>query len=293
MSPIAATVLLPTTGDRGPLLPYSVGSVLAQTVQDFEVFIVGDGIDDSTRAAATRLCEQDARVRLFDFPKHSRRGEPHRHEILTTEARGELVAYICDRDLWLPGHLEEVALLLRDADFGYTLRIRIDERDAPFLYPLIELCDRRTRAHAVRSRIQALVSLSAAAHTLGAYRRLPHGWRTTPEAFPTDSYMWLQFLEQPWVTVASSAMPTVLAFTRGSYRAGARHGDSRSSNDGAHASPNRAGCEEPSGRRWASCGSAFAASTAWADIRWCGARATRRHVLVAAYALGKATRVAM
>ena len=31
---------------RAPLLPYSVGSVLAQTVRDLEVFIMGDGVDD-------------------------------------------------------------------------------------------------------------------------------------------------------------------------------------------------------------------------------------------------------
>ena len=43
-SELAATVVLPTTGDRGPLLPYSVGSILSQTVRNIEVFIMGDGV---------------------------------------------------------------------------------------------------------------------------------------------------------------------------------------------------------------------------------------------------------
>jgi glycosyltransferase involved in cell wall biosynthesis len=210
-----ATVLVPTTGDRGPLLPYSVGSVLAQTRQDLEVLIIGDGMDALTQSIASELCERDSRVRLFEFPKHQRRGEPNRHEVLMTEARGQIVAYICDRDLWLPEHLEEHAHLLNGADFAYTLRVRVTEADEIQLFPLHDLCDRDVRARVVKTQTQALVQLSVAAHTLRAYRRLPHGWRTTPENFPTDTYMWLQFLEQSWVSVASSPFPTALTFSRG------------------------------------------------------------------------------
>ncbi len=41
------------------------------------------------------------------------------------------------------------------------------------------------------------IGLTGVAHTMEAYRRLPHGWRTTPEGMPTDHWMWLQFLELP------------------------------------------------------------------------------------------------
>ena len=43
---------------------------------------------------------------MFDFPKGDRHGEAHRHAALA-EARGELVAHICDDDLWFPEHLAE------------------------------------------------------------------------------------------------------------------------------------------------------------------------------------------
>ena len=36
------------------------------------------------------------------------------------------------------------------------------------------------------------IGLTGVAHTMDAYRRLPHGWRTTPEGMPTDRWMWLQ-----------------------------------------------------------------------------------------------------
>jgi hypothetical protein len=48
-----------------------------------------------------------------------------------------------------------------------------------------------------------------AGHTLAAYRRLPYGWRTTPDHFPwVDLYMWRQFLAEPWCRARSSMIPT-------------------------------------------------------------------------------------
>jgi len=44
------------------------------------------------------------------------------------------------------------------------------------------------------------------------YRRLPAGWRTTPEGIPTDLYMWQQFLAQPGCRAVSGTRPTVLGF---------------------------------------------------------------------------------
>ncbi|MCB0988865.1 MAG: glycosyltransferase family 2 protein, partial [Acidimicrobiales bacterium] len=126
---MSATVVVPTTGDRGPLLRHSIGSVLNQTVTDVEVFVIADGITDETRAHIQELIEADDRVRLFEFPKHESRGEPNRHQVLTEHATGRFVAYICDRDLWLPNHLHELDLALADADFAHTLRFRVGEDD--------------------------------------------------------------------------------------------------------------------------------------------------------------------
>jgi hypothetical protein len=45
--------------------------------------------------------------------------------------------------------------------------------------------------------------LTFGAHTLAAYRRLPHGWRTTPPGIATDLYMWQQFLAETWCRAGS------------------------------------------------------------------------------------------
>jgi glycosyltransferase involved in cell wall biosynthesis len=101
----AATVLIPTH-DHGPTLRYAVQSALAQTVADLEVLVLGDGAPDVTRELMDELTRADPRVRWLDNPKGPRNGELHRHAALQ-EAQGEIVCYLSDDDLWLPGHVEE------------------------------------------------------------------------------------------------------------------------------------------------------------------------------------------
>jgi glycosyltransferase involved in cell wall biosynthesis len=215
MSDPRATVIIPTTGDRGPALEIAITSVLRQTVTELEVFVVGDGVDDDTRRIIHGLCESDRRIRFVDHPKHARRGEPYRHELLTEQASGRIVAYLCDRDLWFSDHLEELERRLVDHDLATTLEFDIlDERPHRIRYR-VDLGTLATQAPSQRRHSPS--RLSAAGHTLDAYRRLPHGWRETPPGTATDTYMWLQFLDQPWIRATSSALPTIVYLKRGDH----------------------------------------------------------------------------
>jgi glycosyltransferase involved in cell wall biosynthesis len=60
------TVIIPTH-DHADLLRVAVRSVHAQSLGDYHVFIVGDGMDAATRAVASELADHP-RVRLFDMP---------------------------------------------------------------------------------------------------------------------------------------------------------------------------------------------------------------------------------
>jgi GalNAc5-diNAcBac-PP-undecaprenol beta-1,3-glucosyltransferase len=199
---------------RGPVLALAVESILAQTVADLEVFIMGDGVDEPTRAVIQDLMWRDARVRFFDHPKHERRGETHRHAALA-EARGRIVCYLCDRDLMLPEHVETMARLLQNADFAHSL-LTLMQTDGTLLYrtwiDLAHLPDRQWAAREFRP--ENGIPLSFAAHTLAMYRKLPCGWHTTPKPHFTDIYMWQQFLAQPDCRAASGTMPTILSFPR-------------------------------------------------------------------------------
>jgi len=204
MSSPKFTILLPTSIDRGLLLPYSVGSVQNQSIQDFELLIIGDGVNDFTRGVIQDLQSKDSRIHFFDFPKHPRRGEENRHEVLK-QAKGKYVAYLCDRDLMLPNHLETLGHYLQDSNFASTLNYSIVNNNLRLGFKNIE--DPRSASWV----------LSCVGHSLSFYMKLPFGWRTTPKGIYTDEYMWSQFLDHPECKPFSGLEPTILWFKRGDH----------------------------------------------------------------------------
>lgn len=208
---IRATVLIPTY-NHGALLLHSTRSALAQTVREIEVFIVGDGMSPDTTAAADELERADPRVRIFRFPKGPRHGEKHRHAALS-EARGAIVCYLSDDDLWLPNHVKVTEELLREADFAHTLglRVRPDGRlrignKVDFGMPGIRSLVSTPGLHV------GGVTLSAMAHTMAMYRRLPVGWDTAPVGTPTDVAMSRKFIHQTDCRLVSGTTPTLVRF---------------------------------------------------------------------------------
>lgn len=210
---LAATVLIPTSIDRGPALRLAVESVLRQTVAELEVFIIGDGVEEVTREAARELERRDGRVRFFDHPKHARRGEPYRDAALR-EARGRIVCYLCDRDLYLPHHVEEMGRLLADADMACAFPVRVMENGYKLDFAH-DLADAEDRARLAAGKLP--FPLSFGAHTAEAYRRLPEGWAATPAGVYTDIYFWAKFAKRAEMRLVSGYRPTLLYFPRGSH----------------------------------------------------------------------------
>jgi GalNAc5-diNAcBac-PP-undecaprenol beta-1,3-glucosyltransferase len=205
---LTATVIVPTH-DHGPTLRPAVESALAQTVKDIEIFVIGDGVPDITREIVGELARADERVRFFDHPKGPRHGEIYRHEALEN-ARGRIVCYLSDDDLWFSDHVETVSRLLADADFAGALAAHFTEDGELLSWPAdLALQEFRERMLSGRTNY---VPLSCAAHTLTAYRRLPEGWSTTPGGVHTDLYMWCKFLRESDVRLRSTTRPTVLHF---------------------------------------------------------------------------------
>jgi glycosyltransferase involved in cell wall biosynthesis len=203
MSPIRATVLIPTF-DNGEPIRCAIRSALAQTVEDVEVFVVGDGTTDETRDIVRDAQRADERVRFFDNPKGARHGEVHRHVALQ-EASGEVVCNLCDDDLWLPNHVEQMLGLLDGADFAHTMTILLSGDGSVDTW-LVDLENAEQR-QVVIERTHAM-NLSAIGHRLDAYRRLPHGWRAAPPTYNTDHWMTRQWLAEPWVRARSGRVMT-------------------------------------------------------------------------------------
>jgi glycosyltransferase involved in cell wall biosynthesis len=201
------TVLIPTH-DHADTLLGAVGSVQAQRHDELEIFVVGDGVPDRTREIVAALEARDPRVRFFDRPKGERHGERHRAEALR-HARGRFVCYLSDDDLWLPGHLDTVLPALEENDLVHTMVVVADP-EGRLTVGLVDVA-----APGYLGRLRANhggFGPSCAAHTLDAYRRLPDGWRPAPAGINSDAWMWIQFLEQPWLRATSLAKVTVLRF---------------------------------------------------------------------------------
>lgn len=203
--PARATILIPTFCNSHTL-PFSVDSALKQTIEDIEVMIVGDGVPNETREFISHL--DDPRVRFFDFPKGERHGELYRHEVLQ-QANGDIVCYLSDDDLYLPRHVESMLDALEEADFASSLTVWVHP-DQQLQVQALDL----TRDDNIRliRYAQNLISLSFAAHTMSLYRRLPYGWRTTPQSHATDHYMWQQVLSESDVKSTNTFRPTSIHF---------------------------------------------------------------------------------
>ena len=99
------TILLPTH-NRADVLRFAIRSILRQSCQDFELFIVGDGCTDHTAEVVAEFA--DDRIRWFDLLKQEGFGYANRNTALE-QASGALVAFAADDDLMLPDHLERMA----------------------------------------------------------------------------------------------------------------------------------------------------------------------------------------
>jgi GalNAc5-diNAcBac-PP-undecaprenol beta-1,3-glucosyltransferase len=200
-----ATILIPTHR-HAALLPYAIRSALRQEGVAIELFVVGDGVGDDTRAALAPFLP-DPRVRFFDSPKGERHGERLRHDALQ-ESTAPIVCYLSDDDLLMPGHVAQMRRLLEGVDFAHDLPINI-RPDGTLRYNAVDLGRPEFVELLVAGRVGGLTGKS---HTQAAYDRLPRGWHPAPPDVPTDIHMWQQFAAMSGFKAATGDRLTTLSF---------------------------------------------------------------------------------
>lgn len=203
-----ATVIIPTW-NHGPTIHYPLECLRQQTIKDFEVYIIGDGVPEALKPKLLDLVASDTRFNFIDKPKHSSRGEPYRHEVLMG-AKGSIVCYLCDRDLWLPDHLETMQKLLSTADYAHSLPLHVFPGDELRAYP-VDISFEGYRQLMIAHKLNR-IPFSCFAHTLDAYNRLSEGWATTPNGQWTDLYMFRKFYAMQSLRGASGLSPTSITF---------------------------------------------------------------------------------
>ena len=94
------SVIIPTY-NRAACLERSIGSILAQTYNDWELIIVDDGSTDNTKKLVTNMASSKVR---YIYQEH--RGACYARNRGIREANGEYIAFQDSDDYWHPSKLE-------------------------------------------------------------------------------------------------------------------------------------------------------------------------------------------
>src|SRR5216684_3247446 len=86
----------------------AVNSVLAQSFRDFELIVVDDGSSESSHEMLADIT--DPRMRLI---RQDNAGGGAARNRGIEEARAHWIAFLDADDMWLPGHIDELAALIR------------------------------------------------------------------------------------------------------------------------------------------------------------------------------------
>lgn len=165
------TVIIPTY-NWSSVLPYAIGSVLAQSFADLELLVVGDGCTDDSEQVVAAI--QDPRVRWINIPHSGHQSGPNNEGL--RQARGGIIAYLGHDDLWLPHHLAlHVAAIDAGRDVTSSLVALIGPEDS-----FIECVrpDVKTGSWMLPS---ALVHRAAMTNAIGGWRDYRE-LKTSPEA---------------------------------------------------------------------------------------------------------------
>ena len=98
----------------------SIDSVIAQTVEDWELIVVDDASTDATTAIVAACQRRDSRIRLL--PQRTNRGAAGARNLGLDQARGEWIGFIDSDDLWYPQKTAKqiAAMEASHADLSYT-----------------------------------------------------------------------------------------------------------------------------------------------------------------------------
>jgi hypothetical protein len=206
----SASILVPTH-DHATTLSLSVGSALAQSVEDVEVLIIGDGVTPQVRSEARRLVESDRRVTFFDHPKGENHGESYRHDAILA-ARSDAIFYLCDDDLLMREHVADLLELLREHNLVQCKGGYFDAHGAIHPHPG-NLADPVTIEFHLSDVVRYnSTGITGTAHSKKFYLRVGKPWGPTPPGNWPDHYQWRKLMRHRDFRGATSDRMTALQF---------------------------------------------------------------------------------
>lgn len=96
----------------------SIESVLAQTYQEWELLITDDCSTDKSVEIIKEYCAKDERIDLLESKEHKGPGDTRNLSI--KRAKGRLIAFLDNDDIWFPEKLEEQVNYMLETRYGFT-----------------------------------------------------------------------------------------------------------------------------------------------------------------------------
>jgi glycosyltransferase involved in cell wall biosynthesis len=106
----AISVIIPTY-NWSAALRLAIRSVLLQTMQDFELFVIGDGCTDDSEQVVRSF--QDSRISWHSLDRNYG-SQWAANNLGIGLARADLIAYLGHDDIWYPTHLEAILRTARE-----------------------------------------------------------------------------------------------------------------------------------------------------------------------------------
>lgn len=118
------SIIMPTK-NRLDLIGRALDSIIEQTYRNWELIVVNDGGDDISTVVDSRASRGPIRSIRLDQSV----GQAAARNIAMHEARGQIICYLDDDDIYLPHHLETVvtALSCEGRSFVYTDAVLVQE----------------------------------------------------------------------------------------------------------------------------------------------------------------------
>lgn len=136
-----------TSYNRPRLIRGAIQSILDQTIQDFEIFIMDDGSKQETRDVINQYVSQDSRIKAFFSPEPNNFEERKhdasiRYSIQINKAldlvSGKYISYLCDDDYYFPERFERLCGYMEDHPEAHVvfgkMRSRLFGSDNPDPY---------------------------------------------------------------------------------------------------------------------------------------------------------------